>query len=499
MIVTGPTVIAPLLRQARLARRTAMLLQWEAIVNDAIGALAAVLAFSIVLVIETSTTLSHAAGGFVLGIGVAALAGAAAGFGLAQMFRLGKVPEYMKVPVLFVTLLAVFALSDRILHESGLLAVTIMGIVIANANLPSYDEIRRFKENATVLLVSGVFILLAASIDFAALGRLDWRAAFFVALVVLAVRPLTVFLSLLGSGIPPREVLLVGLTGPRGVVLVAVAGLFGERLVGLGVEDGALIGPLAFVLVAATVVLHGFTLAPFARALGLTATGTPGVLIVGGSRWTTGLAETLGRADIPVLVADANRQHLRSARSAGIEVFFGDVLSEAAEHRIDFVGYSTFLAASDNDAFNTLAATDFGVELGRENVFQVRREKTNGARHALPASLGGRPFGDDATHRDYELRVWEGWQFRLTRLSETYDYEAWRADRPDAVLIAVIDPAGRVQFVADDKPGKPAEGARLLSFRPPAEEGEDTLPGGGGVDPEDGAAKPQATPKDSST
>jgi NhaP-type Na+/H+ or K+/H+ antiporter len=499
MIVTGPTVIAPLLRQARLARRPAMLLQWEAIVNDAIGALAAVLAFSIVLVLQTSTTVAEAAGGFVLGIGVATLAGAAAGFGLAQVFRLGKVPEYMKVPVLFVTLLAVFALSDRVLHESGLLAVTIMGIVIANANLPSYDEIRRFKENATVLLVSGVFILLAASIDFAALGRLDWRAAFFVALVVLAARPLTVILALLGSGIPPREVLLVALTGPRGVVLVAVAGLFGERLVSLGVEDGALIGPLAFVLVAATVVLHGFTLAPFARALGLTATGTPGVLIVGGSRWTTALAETLGRADIPVLVADSNRQHLRSARSAGVPIFFGDVLSEAAEHRIDFLGFSKVLAASDNDAYNTLVATDFGSELGRENVFQVRRENANGARHALPASLGGRPFGDDATYRDFELRIWEGWTFRLTRLTETYDFEAWRADRPDAVLIGVIDPAGRLHFVSDDAPGKPGDGARLLSLQPPRSESEDDPAAGRDVDPEDGPAKPGATPKDSST
>jgi NhaP-type Na+/H+ or K+/H+ antiporter len=482
MIVTGPTVIAPLLRQARLMRRPAMLLQWEAIVNDALGALAAVLAFSVVLVLQASETPAEAAGGFVLGIAVAALSGAAAGYGLAQVFRRGLVPEYMKVPVLFVTLLAVFALSDAVLHESGLLAVTIMGVVIANANLPSYDEIRRFKEHATILLVSGVFVLLAASIDFRALERLDWRAVLFVVLVVLLVRPLTVFAALAGTGLPFREKLLVALTGPRGVVLVAVAGLFGERLLGLGVEDAALIGPLAFVLVAATVTVHGFTLGPFARALGLTATDAPGVLLVGGARWTADLGEALKRADVPVIVADANRQRLLSARKAGLPVFFGDVLSQAAEHGLDLVGYPTVLAASDNDAYNTLVATDFGREVGRETVFQVRREAPDSARHALPATLGGSTFADDATWREHERRAWEGWGYRLTRLTEAYAFDAWRAEHPKSVLVGVIDANGRFRFVADASPGKTGPGSRLLSLHPP---------GGNGAN---GAAPAEAAP-----
>ncbi len=166
MIVTGPTVIAPLLRQARLARRPAALLQWEAIVNDPIGALAAVLAFEVVLVLRTADTVGEAACDFVTGIAVATCWSAPPRrLGHGAAFRRGQVPEYMKVPVLFAVLLAVFALSDLVLHESGLLAVTIMGIVIANADLPSYEELRRFKEHATVLLVSGVFVLLAASLD----------------------------------------------------------------------------------------------------------------------------------------------------------------------------------------------------------------------------------------------------------------------------------------------------------------------------------------------
>ncbi|AHM05733.1 Na(+):H(+) antiporter [Roseibacterium elongatum DSM 19469] len=473
MIVTGPTVIAPLLRQARLARRPAALLQWEAIVNDPIGALAAVLAFEVVLVLNTATTVGSAAGELALGVTVATVTGVAAGYGLARAFRHGQVPEHMKVPVLFVLLVGIFALSDSVLHESGLLAVTIMGLVIANAELPSYEELRRFKEHATILLVSGVFILLAASLDFSALGLLDWRAAIFVAAVVLVARPLTVLAALIGSGIPFREQLLVALTGPRGVVLVAVAGLFGERLVQLGVADAALIGPLAFVLVAATVVLHGFTLGPFAKALGLTAAGTPGVLIVGGSRWTTQLAEALTKAEVPVLIADANRGHLRRAREAGIATFFGDVLSEAAEHRIDFVGYATVIAATDNDAYNTLVATDLAPELGRENVFQVTREKSEHTRHALPPTLGGRAFADGATYREMELRVWQGWQFRLTGLTEEFTLEDWRAKRPEAVLVAILSKSGVLRPVGPEERVEAPPGSRLLALRPedPAERG----------------------------
>ena len=162
MIVTGPTVIAPLLRQAKLSHRPAALLPWEAIVNDPIGALAAVLAYEVIVVSVAASTVGEAAVQLIIGLIVSSAAG---GYGIAQAFRCGWVPEYMKVPVLFVVLLGVFSGSNTLLHESGLLAVTIMGVWIANANLPSYEELRRFKEHATVLLVSGIFVLLAASID----------------------------------------------------------------------------------------------------------------------------------------------------------------------------------------------------------------------------------------------------------------------------------------------------------------------------------------------
>ncbi|SHE61882.1 sodium/proton antiporter, CPA1 family [Loktanella atrilutea] len=476
LIVTGPTVIAPLLRTARLSKRPAKLLQWEAIVNDPLGAMAAVLAFEVVLVLNRAETMGSALLDLVVGIAVSIAMGLAAGYGLAAAFRRGYVPEYMKVSILFALLLGIFGISDAVLHESGLLAVTVMGIVIANANLPSYEELRRFKEHATILLVSGVFILLAANLDFAALELLTWRAAIFLVLIICVARPLTVFASLLGSGVPWREQLLIAFTGPRGVVLVAVAGLFAERLLDLGFEDAALIGPLAFVLVAATVVLHGFTLKPFARFLGLAGADNPGVVIIGGSSWTTALAEALVKAEVPVLMTDPNFGHLRAARSAGIATYSGDILSEGAEQRLELVSYATLLAATDNDAYNTLVATDLAPEFGRENVFQIARTKTDSARHMLPATLGGRPFGHGATFDEMTRHIAEGWTFRVTRLTEEFGLKEWSEKRPASHLMARISPAGEFKMVNDIAEMRGLPDTRIIALRPPEVEGGVTLP-----------------------
>lgn len=438
MIVTGPTVIAPLLRQARLSKRPAQLLQWEAIVNDPIGALAAVLAFEVVIVTATAGSLGHAAWEIIRGITIATVLGYGAGWGLSEAFRRAYVPEYMKVPVLFAALLAAFAVTNYMLHESGLLAVTIMGVVIANANLPSYTELRRFKEHATVLLVSGVFVLLAANMDFETLSRLDWRAGVLLVVVVLLVRPATVLLSLLGTNIPFKERLLVGLAGPRGVVLVAVAGLFGERLVANGVEDAAFLTPFAFALVAVTVVLNGFLLAPLARAMGLAGKGTPGVIVAGGSQFATSFASALMKLEVPVLITDTNRARLRSARDAGLPVFFGDVLSEAAEHGVEFMSYGRVMALTDNDAYNTLVATDLGPEFGRENVFQLRRTKSDSKRHTLPASLGGQIFAGSYGFLEIASRMAQGWEVRVTGLTEDFDKADWAEQNPEGTPLALF-------------------------------------------------------------
>lgn len=467
MIVTGPTVIAPLLRQAKLTSRPAQILQWEGIVNDPIGALVAVLALGIILVVNADTTWGAALTHYSTGIGFATFTGGLAGWLIVRAFRDGWVPEYMKVPLLFVMVLAVYTIADSLLHESGLLAVTVMGLVVANADLPSYHEIYRFKEHATILLVSGVFIMLGAGIQFETLAQLNWwRAGLFIASVVLVARPLTVMVSLTGTNLTMQERLLIAFTGPRGVVLVAVSGVFAERLVSEGIADGAQVAPLAFVLVLVTVVLHGFTLAPFARRLGLTSGEKPGLLIVGGSAFTTGLAVALQKAGADVLITDANRDHLRSARAAGVQTFYGDILGEAAEHNVEFIAYGTILAASDNDAYNTLVTSDLAPEFGRESIWQLTRHKEDLARHSLPSQLGGKAISGNRTLTLYLELLSGGWVFRTTRLTKEYTLEDWKHTRKGAIPLAVVG-NGQITFVGGDDDPVDRPDTHIIALIPP--------------------------------
>lgn len=475
MIVTGPTVIAPLLRTARLRSRPAQLLQWEAIVNDPVGALVAVIALEFVLVRREHLSVLEAGWTVVSGIAFAALVGAAAAWLVIRAFRDALVPEYMKVPMLFVLVLASFALSNALLHESGLLAVTVMGLMIANADLPSYTEVYRFKEQATTLLLAGVFILLAASVDVQMLRQIDWRMGLFIIGVVLLVRPLTVLVSLAGTPIPMAERLLVALTGPRGVVLLAISGLFAERLVAEGVQDAAMLRPLAFALVLSTVILHGFSLKPLARRLGLASGDKAGLILVGGSEFTTGLALAMAKADVQVLITDPNPGRLRSARAAGLQTYYGDILSEAAEHGVEFIAYDTMLVASDNDAYNTLVATNLAPELGRAAIWQVARVKETRTRHALPTYLGGQPLAGQRTLREFRDLVAQGWRFRTTQLTEEYTLENWRAAQPEGLALAAVDGRSLRFLGPEEQPGgKP--GTRIVWMAPPEAEGRAGVP-----------------------
>ncbi len=470
LVVTGPTVIMPLLRQAKLGHRTASTLRWEAIVNDATGALFAVLAFEVVIAMQDDH-LGEAAGHLALGIAVATAVGYAAGRALTIAFRRGIVPEYMKAPVLFAAVLGVYAATDSVLHESGLLAVTVMGISMANARLPSLDELKRFKEHVTVLLVSGVFVILAATLEPAMLAQLDWRAAVFVAVIMLVARPLAILPSLMGTALSRSERLFVAWVAPRGVVAVAVSGFFGQRLMDIGVADGALLAPLAFAIVAVTVLVHGFTMRPLAQALGLTSTAPPGVILLGGNDWTVSLAGALREAHVPVLMVDRNLHRLGPARAEGVPTYYGELLSEAAEHAVELARYATLIAATDNDDYNALVCTDVGNEFGRDRVFQVGRHEISEGEGDLPASIGGRTLLHSGASLDLlRLRMARGWHLEVARLTDQFTYEDHVATQHEkAETVALI--RGRdvlMAHAADRLSGR--HGDTIISFTPPGTE-----------------------------
>ena len=479
MVVTGPTVILPLLRQAKLSTRPAALLKWEGIINDPIGALLAVIAYEYFHVTADPEKIGYGPGtalgslfvGSLLCIGL----GIVIGFALAKSFRAGWVPEYLKPPVLLGSVLICFEFANLLQEEGGLLSVTAMGVTMANAKMPSINQLRHFKENIAVLLVSGVFVLLTANLTPETLARLDWRAALFVLAMLFVVRPASVLISTIGAGLPLKERLLVGWIAPRGIVAVAVSGLFAVEMADLGFEDAEAMVPLAFAMVFATVLLHGFTIAPLGKLLGLASNKPPGVLIVGSSPWSVALAAKIQELEIPVLVSDSSYRSLRPARQAGIETFYGEILSEVTEHHIEFVRFGTLLALGGNEAHNALVCTDLAPEMDRAATYQLSMRGGADDRKAVSFSLQGKTFIAEGAHLEGLLqRHYSGWVFQWTRLSDTYGPKEYMKDlHDDALIIAVLRKnEGPLLFQSAETTLVLEPGDRVLAYLP-AEEAKD--------------------------
>jgi len=467
-VVTGPTVIMPLLRQAHLKSRPASGLKWEGIVNDPVGALFAVGAYEFIIITQTEASTLLVMGKLAFAAILGTVVGIISGAGLAWAFRRGLIPEYLKAPVVLAWVLAIYVLSNSMAAETGLLAVTALGMTMANTKFASMVEMRRFKESIAIILVSGVFVVLTATLTPEVFKTLNWNILIFVLAMMIFVRPVAVMLSTLFSGLSWRESLLVSLIAPRGIVAVAVAGLFAAELVAIGRADGALFVPLAFALVFATVLFSGFFITPLAKLLGLASGGGDGVMIVGANPWSLGLAKALKDMGIQVMVADTNWRRLRGARLEGHLTFYGEVLSENADYRLDHSAFNHLIAATPNDAYNALVCVEFAPELGRHRVFQVTTTETDddGGEGIAFTSRGrtltsrGRSF--DSLTRDW----WGGWRFRSTTLSETYTLDDLYRDRGDNIdLILAKRADGTLDFI---QPGQEtrAAGATVLSFCP---------------------------------
>ncbi len=471
LIVTGPTVIMPLLRHAKLEKRVASLLRWEAIVNDPLGALFAVISFETYLILNNVHEAETFARDVVIALLLAGPGAYALGKSIIWLFANGHIPEYLKAPFVLAIAVGAAAVTNMALAEAGLLTVTVLGIVLGNSRLASLDEMKRFKETITVVLVSSVFILLTASLDIGVLRDLGWNIVFFVLATLFIVRPLAIWIATINTGATPQERTLTAFIAPRGIVAVAIAGLFGTELSQQGVEDGQQIVAFTFAVVATTIVLHGFGLSLLARLLKLRSMRKPGVLFVGATPFSIAMAEKLADRDVPVLIADQNWNTLRNARDRSIEVYYGDVLSEHAHHNLHITNYRAVIAVTDNHAYNSLVCSAFAAEAGRDNTFQLGRQQGKGERQDLLFTIGGRPLvGPDIGFSELNQRIFKGHRFSLVKLTETYGMDQLKEERDgEVILLLWIAKDGKITFASNDDDKLPEEGDEILVFGKPSE------------------------------
>ncbi|SFZ90219.1 NhaP-type Na+/H+ or K+/H+ antiporter [Flaviramulus basaltis] len=372
IIVTGPTVITPILRNIPLKKDVSAVLKWEGILIDPIGALVAVLVFEFISVGAGGEFTKTA----LIEFGKIVLFGSTFGFTFAHAlnFFINKkwVPHYLLNVFALAAVLGVFILSDSFAHESGLLAVVVMGMVLGNSNSPYLKELLYFKESLSVLLISILFILLAANINIEDLLLIyNWNAVILFALVVFLIRPLGVFLSTYGSKLKLKEKLFISWVGPRGIVAAGIASLFGLTLADKGVVDAKYITPLVFMIVLGTVLLNATTARLFAKLVGVFLEKSGGILIVGASKVSRLLGHYLETNGRHVVLIDSNESNIRKAKELGLEAIITNIYSDTLMDNIELSDVGYLMALTGNEDINKYAISKFSKQFGENGSFRL--------------------------------------------------------------------------------------------------------------------------------
>lgn len=378
IIVTGPTVIAPILQNIPLNRNVSTVLKWEGILIDPIGALVGVLVFEFIL---SSGGLEFTSTAFiqffrVILIGIAL--GALSAYLLYQLIKHELIPHYLLNVFTLAFVLGIFVFSHVLAHESGLLSVVIMGMVLGNLELPSLQDILYFKESLSVLLISILFILLAANIEVAELEYIlnDWGVIALFAFVALVLRPLGVFLSTRKSELSFKEKLFISWVGPRGIVAAGIASLFGISLTSgdTPVEDAEYLTALVFMIVLGTVLLNATTARLVAKMLGVTLDKSEGILFVGASAPSRIIAEYLKGQGRHVVLIDNNDSSIRKARKMGLEAFPTNIYQDDLEDKFDLLDMGYMVAMTSSPDVNNYVVRKYQKIFGENGTYRVITE-----------------------------------------------------------------------------------------------------------------------------
>lgn len=480
LIVTGPTVILPMLNHIRPAGKTGTILKWEGIVIDPVGALLAVLVFEAIAVGEARAATAH----FLEGIAMTLLVGGGLGIAAAGILTLALkkywIPDFLQNATSLMLVVLAFTVSNGIQHESGLLTVTIMGIALANQKWADVKHIVEFKENLRVLLISALFILLAARMQLSDLREILVPGIAFAAALILIARPATVLVSTLRSDVTIKEKLFLSSMAPRGIVAAAVSSVFAIRLTEMGFEDARKLVPATFLVIIVTVTVYGLLSPIAARALGVAEKHPRGIVFVGAQEWVRKVAKLLEKKGISTVLVDTNRASTSAARMDGLRAHTGGVLADHLLEEIDLGGMGYVCAVTPNDWVNVLSVQRFSPLFGRANCYQLWRETDEGWKQKIPAHAMGRQlFEEGCTNQVLSSRIAAGATPKATRLSEAFDAESFRElYGRTAIPMFVIREDGKlsVATVGEELKAEKNDTLIALVFEPPEQKKENEKP-----------------------
>ncbi|WJG10536.1 sodium:proton antiporter [Aliiglaciecola sp. LCG003] len=469
--VTGPTVIVPMLRTVRPSSKIANILRWEGIVIDPIGALLAVLVFE--FIISTQDAISHTLYAFGLTLTVGLGIGAAMGYFLGKALRGNYIPHYLRNTAVLTLMLGAFAVSNLLAHESGLLTVTIMGIWLANMRDVDTDDILEFKETLSVLLISGLFILLASRIDLQSIMNVGWGSVIVLVVIMFVARPLSVLVSSIGTGLNWKEKAILSWIAPRGIVAAAVSALFSLKLELLNYEQIELLVPMVFLVIICTVVFQSLTSVKVAKWLGIRAPAPNGYLIFGGGLFCRMFAKELIANDAQVCLADTNWDAMRAARMDNIPTYFGNPMSEHASRTLDMSIFGTVLVMSPYRQLNPMVTFHFEGEMGKGAVLALsNNEQQQRPSHQVSESYAKKLglFAEDITYGKLASWVAKGAKIKTTRISDNFTMEDYLAEYHGRLLpLCAFDTNNRLKMYTTSNSVSPKSEWRVMSLIMPEE------------------------------
>ncbi len=480
LMVTGPTVVGPLLRQIQPNRRVTSILQWEGILIDPVGAIAAVLVFDAITQAEHSTFWALL-GIVLITLLVGLVVGLAFAVVLVLLTRYYWLPDYLHGVFYLVAALVAYAVSNAIRDESGLVTVTVLGIALANQKWVSVEHVLEFKEHLRVLLIGSLFILLGSRLKLSDLSDIGWGGIPFLLALILIVRPVSIWIATIGSRLPFKERLFLGAVAPRGIVAASVASVFGLKLAALSdsmppshdwYAESQLLGSSIFLVILGTVSVCGLGAGPLARYLGLSDPDPQGLLIVGADPWVRDLAQVLVSHQFNVVLLDSNYRNFSAARMAGLNAHCVNALSDHMQESLELAGLGRLLAVTPNDEVNTLVVQEYRRFFPRQAMYQLTDQGQSSARwQTLSENRRGRPlFDSKATSIHLNRMFREGATIKVTPLTESFtihDFYDRHGDQSLVLMTIGID--GKLKVRTAQNAATPVAGESVIALVPKKE------------------------------
>ncbi|MEM7007865.1 MAG: cation:proton antiporter, partial [Thermodesulfobacteriota bacterium] len=469
LVVTGPTVIIPLLRHVRPSGRVGSITKWEGIIIDPIGAVLAVLVFEVIISGGLEQATTHVVTSIFKTLFIGLLLGLAGAKLVIVILKRHWVPDFLQNPVSLMIVVFVFVVSNVFQIEAGLLSVTIMGIALANQRWVSIKHIIEFKENLRVLFISSLFIILAARLTVNEVNYVfNFKGLLFLALMIIVVRPLSIFISTFMSDLNIKEKLFLSWMAPRGIVAAAVSSVFALRLADAGYAQAERIIDITFLVITGTVAIYGLSAFQVANRLGLAKPNPEGILMVGAHSWARSIARILDENGFQISLVDSNWANVSAARQEGLKAYYENILIEDLSEDIQLDGVGKLIAITRNDEVNSLAALHFIEDFGRSQVYQLPKISKFSAKseESIPQHLRGRLlFGPEATFAYLDEKFSSGASLKKTPLTGEFNYDSFKNLYGDKALpMFIIKESGELVVLASDNTPKPQPGQYLISL-----------------------------------